>query len=207
VTFKATIPRLGHRTAFLLGGGPSLSGVDVERVHGRGLVIAINNSYRLAPWSDMLYFADRRWLNPEWGHLDGIAKVWGGGPIYTRAELHAEPQRSMNIGVLRHENQLPLSHNAGAVAGWCSGANAINVAFLAGAQRIVLLGFDGRSNGNWHKDHKQPVAPETYPDFIVPSFARMALALREVPGVEVLNATRGSSLSMFSLTDLDQVLA
>ena len=42
---------------FLLGGGPSLHEVDVNRLRGRR-VIAINQGYKLGDWIDVLFFGD-----------------------------------------------------------------------------------------------------------------------------------------------------
>lgn len=52
------------QTAFILGGGPSLKGFDVERLRGRGKVIGVNNAgIDLAPWCNVLFWADKRWLD------------------------------------------------------------------------------------------------------------------------------------------------
>ena len=52
-------PEWTGETAFLLGGGPSLKGFNAECLRGRR-VIAINNSWELAPWADVLYFCDEK---------------------------------------------------------------------------------------------------------------------------------------------------
>mgnify|MGYP001617909464 CR=1 FL=1 len=50
------------QTAAILGGGPSLTLGQCETVRVAGCrVIAVNNAYELAPWADILYFADRHW--------------------------------------------------------------------------------------------------------------------------------------------------
>lgn len=52
-------------TVFIVGGGPSVLGVDLETLRGRR-VIVINSSVYKAPWADFLYFGDWRWYNePE----------------------------------------------------------------------------------------------------------------------------------------------
>ena len=53
-----TAPRMWDGgECFLLGGGPSLHEVDVNRLRGRR-VIAINQGYKLGDWIDVLFFGD-----------------------------------------------------------------------------------------------------------------------------------------------------
>src|SRR5262245_45834566 len=52
-------------TAFVVGGGPSVLGHDLEMLRSRR-VIAINSSCFAVPWADFLYFGDWRWWHePE----------------------------------------------------------------------------------------------------------------------------------------------
>jgi hypothetical protein len=53
------------QTAFIVAGGPSVLGQDLDLLHGRN-VIVINSSVYKVPWADFLYFGDWRWWNePE----------------------------------------------------------------------------------------------------------------------------------------------
>jgi hypothetical protein len=56
-------PVWAGETAVLVASGPSLCPSDVDRVRGRARVIAVNDGYRLAPWADVLYACDRRWVD------------------------------------------------------------------------------------------------------------------------------------------------
>jgi hypothetical protein len=44
-------------TAFIVGGGPSLKGVDLTPIHHRR-VIGVNNAYRMGNWVDICWFGD-----------------------------------------------------------------------------------------------------------------------------------------------------
>jgi hypothetical protein len=44
-------------TAFILGGGPSLSKVDFSLIEHRR-VIGVNNAYQLGDWVDICWFGD-----------------------------------------------------------------------------------------------------------------------------------------------------
>ena len=48
----------------IVGAGPSAKTVGVEKLKNRIHVIAINESYQLCPWADILYSCDA-----EWWHL------------------------------------------------------------------------------------------------------------------------------------------
>src|SRR5690606_35274494 len=90
-----------------------------------------------------------------------------------------------------------LSTDPGAVCGLCSGGSAINLAYLFGAGRIVLLGHDMRHTGHWH-DRTIRTPPDHYAERFIPPLARMAARLR-VLGVRVINCTQSSALTCFPL--------
>ena len=58
------IPKMWtNSVAVCLGGGPSLNKEDIEYCREKKGVrfIAINDAYRLAPFADILYAADKKW--------------------------------------------------------------------------------------------------------------------------------------------------
>src|SRR5262245_64746309 len=57
-------------TVFIVGGGPSVLGQDLEALRGRR-VIVINSSCFAMPWADLLYFGDWRW----WHEAENQAAV------------------------------------------------------------------------------------------------------------------------------------
>lgn len=193
-------------TAFLLGGGPSLKDFDVDRLKGRGRVIAINDAgLVLAPWADVLYFGDavrNRWL--DW-HKDELS-AFRGSHIVTRVMPPAElVPNGITIEVLRHDMKAALSTDPRALAGYCSGANAANLAFLFGAARIVALAFDMRG-GHWHDRHRDRSAPDIYEKHFIPSLTRMARALETIGGPPVINATPGSALTCWPIVEPGEIL-
>lgn len=193
-----SIPRGEWRgeAAVILGGGPSLRRDLVPALRGRARVIAVNNAYLLAPWADMLYFADRRWW--EWNKHD--LGRYEGPHMVTRQRV--EDPRVKRLGRERVE---ALSRNPCVVAGWCGGANAINIAYLYGANPIILMGFDMRP-GNWHDLHKLPHAPNQHRDRFIPALERMAVEL-ERENVTVLNTNPRSALRCFPFADIEELLA
>lgn len=98
------------------------------------------------------------------------------------------------------------------VTGMHSGHQALNLAVLAGAARIVLLGYDMKAGpkvgawhrNNWHNDHKRHT-PAGHYDLYRQSFKKVPPILQRL-GVEVLNATPGSALDVFPKVSIESVL-
>lgn len=88
-----------------------------------------------------------------------------------------------------------------------SGYQAVNLAALAGAERIVLLGFDMThrgSRGNWHDQHRVKT-PRRYVEQWIPRFRELAAELKR-DGVEVLNASEETALDAFPRRPIAELL-
>lgn len=88
-----------------------------------------------------------------------------------------------------------------------SGYQAINLAYLLGAGRIILLGYDMGATGNTHffGAHPKPMTSGNYTTF-VERFTPLAEDLKR-EGVEVLNCTPQTALTQFTRASLDDVLS
>lgn len=201
-----------------IGGGPSLTQEQVDFVRGKARVIAINSAYLRAPWADVLYFADGpdRWYG--W-HCDRAEfQAFAGEKVTIEAcmpglqdkgtphERKRVPDTSVHI--LKNLGVEGLSGDqCGLFNGRNSGYQAINLAVLAGALRIVLLGYDMRHQGG--RDHWEggghPIAtPEAELKYYAKRFATLEQPLKAL-GVEVVNASPGSALDVFPRIPLDLV--
>jgi hypothetical protein len=88
-----------------------------------------------------------------------------------------------------------------------SGYQAINLAYLWGAKRIVLLGFDCRPvNGKAHWFGQHPPQLNQYQPFAIwiDHFNHMATEL-EKEGVEVINCSPDSALECFKKQDITKI--
>jgi len=87
-----------------------------------------------------------------------------------------------------------------------SGFQALNLAVLLGATRVLLLGFDmgGTHFFGAHPPGLRNTPPEHFAIFIR-AFAEAAEALRRA-GVDVINCTPGSALDCFERQTLNQAL-
>lgn len=87
-----------------------------------------------------------------------------------------------------------------------SGAACIALAAFGGASKVVMLGFDCQKTGgkaHWHGDHPKGLANAKQIDKWHLRFEELAADLE---GVEVLNASRETALTMFRRVVLDDVL-
>lgn len=87
-----------------------------------------------------------------------------------------------------------------------SGAGAIMLAYLSGATRIVMLGYDCQHTGgakHWHGDHPPKLGNANRPEMWAKGFAKVA---HDLAGVEIINASRVTALDMFPRMDLQESL-
>jgi hypothetical protein len=201
-------------TCCILAGGPSLRGFDASVLVGRR-VIAINDSWRLCPWADVHYYCDAGWWNGQIvlnrRSLDGSVcfldmmqvGFWVKGSLPNEADHpHAR--------TVRFTGQQGLETVAtGLRHGSNSGYAAINLAYLFGAQRILLLGFDMRTEArrsHWH-DEERPADFENQviKRSFLPHFPTLVDPLAAA-GVEVINCTAGSALKCWPHVPLAEAL-
>src|SRR5690606_3986112 len=179
--------------------GPSMLGVDLAllRRHRSWRVIAVNNTWELVPWADVLYAGDLQWWERYEERVRGFA-----GERWTCDIFAAFRYRLNRVTVRDGEG---LCRDPGFVhSGGNSGYQAVNLAWHFGARRIVLLGFDMHRNngGHWHGEHvgmgrkNMLSAPPSHIAVWRRRFDAMARDLKE-DGVKVVNATTGSALQCF----------
>jgi hypothetical protein len=176
-----SVPREWEReTVFIVGGGPSVLGHDLETLRGRR-VIAINSSVYAVPWADILFFGDWRW----WNEPDNRAAAASfAGRVVTTSRLVSDAK----VLVCRKTNPpgLALEHNS-LMQKWTSLTAATNLAahLIGPGGTIVWLGADGRiadGRTHHHKPHRWPHRPGCYDKqkadlgTIIPSLQRLKIA-------------------------------
>lgn len=192
---RASVPRLWPgETVVCVGTGPSLTQADVDLCRGRARVIVVNNAYQLAPWADVLYAADEKW----W--------TWNkGAPTFAGLKYTIAPKRRTWPGVvaLRNTGQQGLESNPeGLRTGLNSGYQAINLAVHFGASRVLLLGYD-MTGDHYFGSHPDKTRPPFAP--CLRAFATLPASLA-VAGVEVVNVTRRTALTVFPCVPLHAAL-
>lgn len=198
-------------TAFIIGGGPSLTrlGHDrlIPRLYGRHPVIAVNNAYELAPWAEVLWWADTLWLQDNWTDLHrhvGWYKVTRQRAALKNVSKRLVPDWLKWVKTLRCKSQAGLSLEPDTICGRHGGHHAINLAVLFGVKRIVLLGYDLHrrepAGYNWHNRHKRPTPAHNYGPVYRADLEATAPLLKAA-GVEVLNGNPQSALRCFPFAD------
>jgi hypothetical protein len=174
-----------------------------DRVRSSGIAaIAINTTFRLAPWADVLYAADIEW----WGHLDHHKDAMA----FAGLKVSCQPVYGVNI--LRNTGVLGFDPDPGAVrTGGNSGYQAIHIAMHAQASRILLCGFNMRSYDgadHWHPEHPKGLrrtVPELYQRWCE-RFEALAASATE-RNIDIVNVTPDSALEVFRKSTLEEELA
>lgn len=90
-----------------------------------------------------------------------------------------------------------------------SGYQAINLAYLFGAKKIILLGFDckrgPKNESHHHGDHPGPLNKDMPIHTWRKAFPQLSADLK-AEGVEVVNATRDTALECFNKIKLEVAL-
>ena len=184
-------------TVVCIGGGPSLTADDLDYIRGKAKIISINDAYRVAPWSDLQYACDLKWW--DW-HRESIEDM--PDDRWTTDKTAAQKYKL---------NYIPGTHADGLSDdsklihyGKNSGYQAINIAYLKGAARVLLLGYDMRfaedGRSHWFGDHPDKIRSQYKGWF--PCFDTIAKENK----IEVINCTLTSALSSFPIKDIRRVL-
>lgn len=193
-------------TVAIIGGGPSLEREHVELVRGLRC-IAVNASYLWADFADVCHFADSHFW--RW-HTDGV-DVMDMDAVEVRERFASFRGQKCSVAgagnniadeavhIVKGRESWGLSRDPGVlVTGRNSGFQALNMAILAGASRILLLGFDGApvdGRSHWHGGHQRPTPDAAYPLYV----EAMRKAKRDIDqlGVEVINCSMTSAIRTF----------
>lgn len=182
-------------TAICIASGPSLKKEDVEYCQGKGTIYAVKECALIAPFADVLYAADHDWWpnNIErWESFSG-----------RKCTVSDKASKQFNLEYFEAKPELDWSYEVGHLAtGGNSGFQALNLAVLEGAERVILLGYDyGYQKDNnkhwWDKTHPRTSRYSDYNSWI----KRMEKAAPLIPA-QVINCTPTTSLTCFSKRDL-----
>lgn len=190
----------------VVGGGPSHAAADLRLLAPRHPVIAINSACRhvrpAATERDILYFTDNSWAENRPELLTG----WPGPVVTSNRNAKArlgEAVRRLDLVALT----AAIGAGTDAVQA-SSGHTAACLAWLMGARRIVLLGFEcraveGRTHG--HGDYQQHDMG-AFEERFLPGWRALAPAFRSL-GADVVNATPGSAIDVFPFLSLAEAIA
>lgn len=187
--------------------GPEAYSPFMSNIHDEH-VVAVNNSYLLGDWPDICFFGDWGWYRSHRLRLS----QWPGlkvthCPVFSDARYaYAEGVRYIPRDRAKRQG---LSPHPGRLSwGFNSGSSAVDLAVHLGARTIILLGFDMHSGPNgethWHPGHGNGHRPPSYARFLrgFPEIAADAAKM----GVEIINCSSGSAITVFPTVGLREVL-
>lgn len=190
----------GH-TVFVLASGPSLTEEDAYLANENGKTIVVNTTVKMLPDADVLFAADFNW----W---ERYKSLWRGFKGYKVTKNANRTNRKIDNTVY----SMPYKQKGGLskdhlIFGSNSGQAAISLAYLMGASRIVLLGFDlSLKHGvHWHGKHEKGSNPHDK------SVARWkgnieSMYKQSSTNVEIINASRYSELEIFPRLKLEEII-
>lgn len=186
---------------FIIGGGPSLRNVDLDRLLEGYKVLGINDGY-LYECCDVCFFGDTVWHRH---HKDALLE-WG-KPVYSTSGVSDPLVHRLNPkGTGMSNDPTKLGWNS------CSGWAGLNLALHAGAKRVFLLGFDMSfdkdGESNWHPNIRK-VNKNSYACFMRNQGRIHADLKLYFPEVEIFNCTTpgyDSKLQIFPKVRLEELL-
>lgn len=215
ITLVDGLPDWRGATAVIVASGPSLTPDQCLHVEmwrktpsvERRIVIAINTSWQRAPFADMLYACDGAWWRAR--------ETPGDATNYERAAANFHKSQlwtqdikaasELNLQLIRSQANHGLSKNRKVInQGKNSAYQAINIGFLAGVKRFVLLGVDCKGT-HWHGNHPSPLSNSLPHKMWMGFFAGLAADLR-AEGIPVVNCSPGTALSVFPTGDIEREL-
>lgn len=188
------------QVAVIIASGPSLKQADVDYVHNKARVLVVNDCYKLAPWADALYACDPTWWDVHEGAPDFQGQRW---------TSNRKASVKWNLNWICGDHRPGLALDGGLIHyGHNSGYQALNLAVLFGAKKIILLGYDmQRTNGKDHWFGKHPEGLRNSSPY-----KQFAKAFKStVPDLEraevtVVNCTRETALECYPKAELRNTL-
>lgn len=191
------------KTAIILASGPSLSIEQIDAARAsKHRTIVVNSTYQKFLDADTLYAGDYLWWKIH--HADVKAQFKGERVTGDSSVAARWPDVTRVRSAFREGLGREIIHQNGN-----SGVAALNLAYLQGFERIVLLGFDMKLGPNGekhhHPDHPAPcVQGQTFGEWL----HKLESVARDFKKTQclVVNATPDSAMKCFPVADWREVL-
>lgn len=189
----------------IIASGPSAKAAPISLLRDKAKVIAINESYQLCPWADVLYGCDAAW----WRMRQGVV-AYGGLKISQDAEACSIYKDIRKVNVEPRSNELKVGTIGHLGAGGNSGFQALNLAVQFGVYQVILIGFDMRVDlgEHWHPRHYPPLS-NPHPNDNMPRWRKAldgAADTLKILGVDVLNCSAVSLLKAYPKMTVQEAL-
>jgi hypothetical protein len=208
MTDRAPKKRPGWETVCCIASGPSLNAEQLEHVRkaqqaGRVKVIGVNTTYQAAPWLDALFACDSQWWRAyqhDGAHGQGWRSWRKEHPNAETVTQDASTYKQFGLDTRQRGSARDGLGIGELHTGSNGGHAAVNLAFLWGARRIILLGYCMKLGPNgekhFHGDHPKPCVQSQLFSQWVRRFESTAKDLKKL-GIDVVNCTPASALPWF----------
>ncbi len=191
------------KTAVVLASGPSLTVEQIAAAKASGhFTIVVSRTYQKMLDADVMYSGDYLFFKT---YIADLRKTFK-GKMWTQDSSTAA--RWPDVKRFRGGNREGLGKEVINING-NSGTQALNLAFLWGYKRIILLGFDmklgPKGEKHHHPDHPAPCVQAMCLSEWLHKLVPVARDLKNLK-IDVLNATPGSALTLFPMVDWKEVL-
>lgn len=196
-------PSWEGETVVIVASGPSAKDAPIDLARSRAKVIAINTSWQLAPWADILFACDLTW----WDRAHGC-------PEFRGLKLTIDKTAAKRFGLGYVHCQKPddrLFIEPKNTVGWGgnSGFHCLNLAVQFGCSKIILVGYDMtiRHGLHWHGAH--PKGMNNPKSGNVERWRRAidaAARVIEPLGIKVINCSPVSALQNYPKLTLEEAL-
>ena len=169
-------------------------------------IIAVNMSYQLGNWIDVLFFGDDGFWKTR---RDEIIAFQG-----LRVSFESEKIRDSRIKLVARNprKKQGITFEPAGLLSWNfnSGAAAINLAIQFGAKKIILLGFDMHldvnNNQHWHKVYTSPL--NSIKESMKKHLQGFPVIAKDVEGtgIEIINCSPNSTIQCFQKANIWEVL-
>jgi hypothetical protein len=189
----------------IIGAGPSAKKAGVEALKDRIHVIAINESWNLCPWAEVLYSCDEGW----WKLHDGVKQFAGLKVAHSPTAIQRYPDIK-RVVVEPSCNDIKMAEPGELGAAGNSGFQAMNLALQFGVNGILLVGFDCHLDYgcHWHGRHPPPLTnpAQSNVNRWIKGFEGVASKLKMM-GVQVINCSLDSALTAYPKMTIEGALA
>jgi hypothetical protein len=228
---EALKERYAGRRCFVMGNGPTLLQVDLNRLASE--VTIVSNAHYLI-WDQINYVPtflaveDRLVAEDRAEQLKGLAGTTRIFPFDLRAWLGSVQESKLYLNLQRRYRPFPrFSDNLAKRGYWGGTVSFLNLQLAAylGCNPIILVGFDHNyvvPSAGIHNNVIQSQVEDVnhiHPDYFGPGYRwhdpnipRMEMAYRyarealERRGIRVVNATAGGHLEIFERAPLDSII-
>ena len=191
-------PEWSGMDVYIIGGGTSVDPELVQRLRGRpnSKTIAVNSSYLIAPWADVLYFADDRWYTREKAERPKELAAFEGRILTT--SINVKDIRLEKLKKIAPSAKEGLSRDRGTLAIERTSVTAcLNICLHENARRIILIGVDNKDgpNGRVHHHDEYPWPRRETTWKAKDRQFKFAVDPLKAAGIEVVNASPISALT------------